>query len=123
MNTRPPYSTGAPLTPQYYLAELATPAEIEVLVSQRDFELSLSELVPSVSKAEMLHYKTVQARYSGETMNSDEKMKQKQIEMPLPASTGKGKGREVRVNGAENGETERSAPRLDKGKGKGRATE
>jgi peroxin-6 len=33
------YSTGAAplLTPQYYLAEIATPAEINVLVAQQDF--------------------------------------------------------------------------------------
>lgn len=44
LNSRPPYSTGTLLTPQYYLAELATPAEIEVLVSQRDFEAALAEV-------------------------------------------------------------------------------
>ena len=111
MNSRPPHSTGIRLTPQYYLAELATPAEIEVLVSQVDFELSLGELVPSVSKAEMLHYKVVQQRFSGETMNSDEKMQQKQLEMPR--------------NGASKVESEGSdatdAPisgKKDKGKGR-----
>lgn len=46
LNSRPPHSNGqtAPLTPQFYLAELATPAEIEVLVAQQDFEAALAEV-------------------------------------------------------------------------------
>lgn len=92
MNTHPPYSDGTtpPLTPQYYLAELATPAEVAVLVSQRDFEAALAELVPSVSQAEMAHYGRVQQQFSGATMNSEEKMEGKRVE-----AAGKGKGRAV----------------------------
>ncbi|GAA5888470.1 hypothetical protein JCM6882_008631 [Rhodosporidiobolus microsporus] len=80
LNAQPPYSTGAAplLTPQYYLAEMAAPAEIEVLVAQQDFQAALAELVPSVSKAEMLHYATVQQRFSAETMNSAEKLAEKE---------------------------------------------
>lgn len=51
-----------PINPQYYLAELAKPEDIQVLVSQRDFEQALAELVPSVSEAEMEHYRVVQVR-------------------------------------------------------------
>ncbi|KAH9063671.1 AAA-domain-containing protein [Lactarius deliciosus] len=46
----------SPLTPQYYLAEMATPEEIAVVVSADDFAAALRELVPSVSQAEMSHY-------------------------------------------------------------------
>ncbi|KAL1674956.1 P-loop containing nucleoside triphosphate hydrolase protein [Schizophyllum commune] len=53
-----------PLTPQYYLAELASPKEIEVLVREEDFEVALRNLVPSVSQAEMEHYREVQKRFS-----------------------------------------------------------
>ena len=89
MNARPPYSEGTPpLTPQYYLAELATPAEVAVLVSQQDFEAALAELVPSVSQAEMAHYGRVQQQFSGATMNSDEKMEEKSQQ-----AKGKGKGK------------------------------
>ncbi|GAA5959373.1 hypothetical protein JCM21900_000707 [Sporobolomyces salmonicolor] len=79
-NARPPYSTGeaALLTPQYYLAEIATPPEIEVLVAQQDFEAALAELVPSVSLAELSHYKQVRERFSAETMNSADKMAEKE---------------------------------------------
>ena len=87
MNSRPPYTTGTPhLAPQYNLAEMAQPAEVAVLVSQRDFEAALAELVPSVSQAEMEHYGRVQQQFSGATMNSDEKMEEKK-------SKGKGKGK------------------------------
>ncbi|KAH9951413.1 AAA-domain-containing protein [Amylocystis lapponica] len=58
-----------PLTPQYYLGELATAADIEVLVSQDDFDSALRELVPSVSQAEMEHYAHIQRRFSKETIN------------------------------------------------------
>lgn len=59
-----------PLTPQYYLAEMAAPEEIEVLVTQADFESALASLVPSVSQTEMEHYARVQRQFSKETINS-----------------------------------------------------
>ena len=58
-----------PLTPQYYLGELATPAETEVLVSEEDFSAALRELVPSVSQEEMEHYARIQQRFSNETFS------------------------------------------------------
>ena len=58
-----------PLTPQYYLGELATPAETEILVSEEDFNAALRELVPSVSQAEMEHYARIQQRFSNETFS------------------------------------------------------
>lgn len=70
LNKSPPYSSGSAMTPQYYLAELATVTETEVLVSGQDFEAALAELVPSVSKIEMDHYAIVQQRFSGQTLNS-----------------------------------------------------
>lgn len=59
-----------PLTPQYYLAEMASPEDIDVLVSQEDFDTALRDLVPSVSQAEMEHYARVQQQFSRETINS-----------------------------------------------------
>jgi len=52
-----------PLTPQYYLAEMAPTEELTVLVTQEDFEFALKELVPSVSAQEMAHYAQVQRRF------------------------------------------------------------
>ena len=56
------------MTPQYYLAELALPEDIEVLVSADDFERALESLIPSVSQAEMEHYAEVQRRFTQESM-------------------------------------------------------
>ncbi|KAK4048422.1 peroxisomal assembly protein [Microbotryomycetes sp. JL201] len=130
-NKQPPYNEGPALTPQYYLAELATPAEIEVLVSQEDFEAALAELVPSVSQAEMQHYKLVQQRFSTETMNSEDKMLQKQIEMPalsnpdgttdVSLDNGRSERPEVLVNGHAALDESEPEPVLSKGKGKGKA--
>jgi len=52
------------LTAQYYLAEVATKAEIEVVVTQEDFEQALKNLVPSVSETEMEHYARIRQRFS-----------------------------------------------------------
>ncbi|KIJ27843.1 hypothetical protein M422DRAFT_235875 [Sphaerobolus stellatus SS14] len=112
----PPYAHPHPITPQYYLAEMATAEETDVLVSRRDFEEALKELVPSVSQEEMVHYRAVQHRFANETMNSDmNQAKQEaqqnghkqededdaeqlavQIELPPPSSSkGKGKARGI----------------------------
>ncbi|KAK7023801.1 peroxisomal biogenesis factor 6, partial [Favolaschia claudopus] len=53
-----------PLTSQYYLAELASPEDIDVLVSEADFDRALKNLVPSVSQSEMEHYAHIQQRFS-----------------------------------------------------------
>ncbi|KAL5490121.1 PEX6 [Sanghuangporus weigelae] len=53
-----------PLTPQYYLSELASSSETEVIVSTADFEDALRELIPSVSNAEMDHYRGIQRQFS-----------------------------------------------------------
>ncbi|KAF7359478.1 Peroxisomal biogenesis factor 6 [Mycena sanguinolenta] len=53
-----------PLTSQYYLAELASAEDIDVLVSQTDFDRALGSLVPSVSQSEMEHYAHIQQRFS-----------------------------------------------------------
>ncbi|KAJ8699681.1 peroxisomal assembly protein [Pleurotus ostreatus] len=59
-----PHSHPFPLIPQYYLAEMATPEEIDVLVTKEDFDIALKNLVPSVSQSEMEHYARVQQRFS-----------------------------------------------------------
>jgi len=43
---------------------MAAPEEILVHVSEKDFEMALDALVPSVSQAEMEHYAEVQRRFS-----------------------------------------------------------
>jgi peroxin-6 len=70
-NTQPSSSSGSantpwpsPLTPQYYLAEMATPEEIAVVVTADDFAAARRELVPSVSQAEMARYAQIRERFS-----------------------------------------------------------
>jgi peroxin-6 len=53
-----------PMTAQYYLSELASQDEVEVLVSEQDFQDALQELTPSVSEAELQHYESVQSQFS-----------------------------------------------------------
>ncbi len=71
LNVQPPPSSDtsvahwpSPLTPQYYLSEMATPDEIAVVVNPDDFTAALRELVPSVSQAEMAHYAQIRERFS-----------------------------------------------------------
>jgi peroxin-6 len=52
------------MTAQYYLSELASQDEVEVLVSEQDFQDALQELTPSVSEAELQHYESVQSQFS-----------------------------------------------------------
>ncbi|KAF8652744.1 hypothetical protein AX16_004241 [Volvariella volvacea WC 439] len=68
LNIDPPKATQQrhpyPLTPQYYLTEMASPEDTTVLVTYEDFELALKSLIPSVSVQEMEHYKRIQQRFS-----------------------------------------------------------
>lgn len=76
------------ITAQYYLAHLATPEDTMVQVTEQDFVRALHELIPSVSAAELDHYKSVRARFE---KKEDEEEK---VEAPMPkASKGKGKGK------------------------------
>lgn len=68
-----------PLTAQYYLSEMATPQEIEVLVTQDDFDLALSNLRPSVSAGEMEHYRTIQKQFKSQSVVTDARGKGKKF--------------------------------------------
>jgi len=59
-----------PLTPQYYLAELATSEELLVQVFQGDFQGALQNLVPSVSQSELGHYRKVQKQFSSRIVDA-----------------------------------------------------
>ncbi|MCO5598679.1 hypothetical protein L7F22_052777 [Adiantum nelumboides] len=64
-----------PLTPQYYLDEIALPTDLDVKVSRIDFEAALAELVPSVSSQEMEHYRSVQQKFSNTDSKSEAESK------------------------------------------------
>ncbi|KAG8771529.1 peroxisomal assembly protein [Ceratobasidium sp. 428] len=100
INAQPPLPEHTyPMTAQYYLAELATAAETDVLVNADDFFKALDELVPSVSASELEHYREVQQKFASSTINSVEKEE----------------------NGSAGEDVEELASSLDKGKGKGKA--
>ena len=60
-----PKGAPKPLTVQYYLANMETKLDTEVVVSKDDFVHALSGLVPSVSDAEVEHYERVQRDFKG----------------------------------------------------------
>ena len=86
----------SPLTPQYYLAEMATPEEIAVVVSADDFAAALQELVPSVSQAEMARYAEIRERFSLSNANGD--AAEEEADMHEFKNKGKGKGKDVSMN-------------------------
>lgn len=59
-----PYDFPYPLTPQYFLAEMASADDMDVFVTKEDFDLALESLVPSVSQSEMEHYARIRNRFS-----------------------------------------------------------
>jgi len=52
------------ITPQYFLAALARPEDIEVLVSAEDFNAARDRLTPSVSHDELMHYRHIQLQFA-----------------------------------------------------------
>ncbi|KAG8748309.1 peroxisomal assembly protein [Ceratobasidium sp. 414] len=99
INAQPPLPEHTyPMTAQYYLAELATAAETDVLVNADDFFKALDELVPSVSASELEHYREVQQKFASSTINSVEKEEHEPIkvdgEEPI-SKQDKGKGKVV----------------------------
>lgn len=84
-----------PLTPQYYLAEMASQEEMEVLVSQEDFERAFRDLVPSVSQSEMDHYATIQSRFSRKKVEDVNALESQGAVVAGQYIGGKGKGKAV----------------------------
>ncbi|KAG8760764.1 peroxisomal assembly protein [Serendipita sp. 396] len=91
-----------PITPQYYLAQIAVKDDTEIVVSRQDFVAALKELVPSVSQTEMEHYRQVQRRFAENKDKGDERRVSEVAGGQPPeqvaifvASDRKGKGRVV----------------------------
>ncbi|KAF8270391.1 AAA-domain-containing protein [Lactarius quietus] len=87
----------SPLTPQYYLTEMATPEEIAVVVSADDFAAALRELVPSVSHAEMAHYAEIRERFSRSDVANDDAA-DGETDVYEFKNKGKGKGKDVSIS-------------------------
>lgn len=67
LNQAKPSDHPYPITPHYYLSEMALEHDVQVLVTQRDFDLALSQLKPSVTESEMQHYADIQRLFSRDT--------------------------------------------------------
>jgi peroxin-6 len=80
------------ITAQYYLAHLATPEDILVQVTEQDFVKALEELIPSVSAAELEHYKSVRERFEKKD-DEKEEAEEQVIQQPVQPSKNKGKGK------------------------------
>jgi peroxin-6 len=88
----------SPLTPQYYLGEMATPEEIAVVVTAEDFTAALRDLVPSVSQAEMAKYAQIRQRFS-RSVNTARADDQGSNIDTKGKGKGKGKGRDDGTSG------------------------
>ena len=64
LNSQPDHRHPHPVSAEYYLAELASAEDMAVHVSQEDFNRALDSLVPSVSQAEMEHYREIRKHIS-----------------------------------------------------------
>lgn len=116
LNAQPPPRNNVhpyPLTPPYYLSELATADEMAVLVGADDFGRALDTLVPSVSAAELEHYRKIQSQFQ---------QKPKTKSAPAQAQA---QAQEELVNGSYVGGVLEAEPPASlsshKGKGKARA--
>lgn len=49
-----------PISPQFFISEMKSDSDLQLVVKAEDFELALEELIPSVSKSELLHYASLQ---------------------------------------------------------------
>ncbi|KAI8872210.1 AAA-domain-containing protein, partial [Ramicandelaber brevisporus] len=67
-----------PMTPQYFLDHLATPADIQVVVTKDDFVAALDELVPSVSMEELDRYQEIRRKFTPEGQVADKPKEQQQ---------------------------------------------
>jgi len=62
-----------PITPAYYLDNMAEESEKTVQVTKEDFQRALDELIPSVSEKDLEHYREIQQRFSDMLINSKDK--------------------------------------------------
>ncbi|KAF8422169.1 P-loop containing nucleoside triphosphate hydrolase protein [Boletus edulis BED1] len=52
-----------PISPQFFIADMKSDADLQLVVRAEDFNLALEELIPSVSNSELLHYASIQKNW------------------------------------------------------------
>lgn len=105
-----------PISTSYFFDHYATPEDVAVMVTERDFMDAHRELIPSVSAGELAHYERVRATFEGGRENQPAGTSGvAEGKRPMSASsrlspkgkgkavfTGKGKGKApMPVNGAD----------------------
>ncbi|ORY46187.1 AAA-domain-containing protein, partial [Neocallimastix californiae] len=73
LNSKNENKRANPITPAYYLENMAEESEKIVQVTKEDFQNALNELIPSVSEKDLEHYREIQQRFSDMLINSDNK--------------------------------------------------
>ena len=66
LNQAQPSTHPYPITSHYFLSEMALERDVQVLVTQHDFDLALSQLKPSVTESEMQHYAHIERLFSSD---------------------------------------------------------
>ncbi|GAP86155.2 putative peroxisomal biogenesis factor 6 [Rosellinia necatrix] len=85
--------TAHPVSTANFFDHYATPEDIAVMVTEKDFLDANRELIPSVSAGELAHYERVRATFEG---GRDKQEHQKPDDPDRPSSkAGKGKGKAV----------------------------
>lgn len=62
LNALPKHSQHS-VSPQFFIAEMKTEADLQVVVKVEDFDFALEELIPSISIPELLHYASIQKNW------------------------------------------------------------
>ncbi|KAF8553388.1 AAA-domain-containing protein [Imleria badia] len=52
-----------PISPQFFITEMKSNADLQLVVKGEDFDLALEELIPSISNSELLHYASIQKNW------------------------------------------------------------
>lgn len=52
-----------PVSPQFFITEMKSNADLQLVVKAEDFDLALKELIPSISNSELLHYASIQKEW------------------------------------------------------------
>lgn len=106
-------SSQAQMSTAYFFDHHATPQDLAVVVTERDFDEANVELVPSVSQGELDHYEKVRATFEGGGKDDKEKKAAASAaSASAPVVDVKGKGKAVEEHVMEEDV---------KGKGKGKA--
>ncbi|KAH0830459.1 AAA-domain-containing protein [Lanmaoa asiatica] len=62
LNALPQYKQH-PISPQFFISEVKSEVDLQLVVKVEDFGLALEELIPSISHSELLHYASVQRNW------------------------------------------------------------